>query len=1237
MKKLFTKVSPLAFTMLLCTAAFGQVTQAPVGLLDPPPAEEICGTMHQHEHLMETDPMYALKHQLLAQYMSSYTPEKVGGQYRIPVVVHLVYYNSGLGTSVANVTDDQVREAVLNVNKRWRNYNTLGVDTDVEFVLAVRDPNGNCTTGITRDNAQTLMSASVYSNYSTNGVGSGGSGITDAQIKAINQWPSNQYFNIWLVTEINNNNGGSGVQGYAVFASAHGTTGDGSVMVANAFLDPTSTVFTHEMGHAFNLYHTFQGNGGCPSANGCADPGSPNTNGDCVSDTPPHMSSNSTCNASGTNSCDGNSSNSLFIYNYMDYSSCTDRFTVGQRTRIHAAITGPRGSFLAANGNTKLVPPIGAATATSMRVDKSSVCFGSPVQLFDATSCSPNDFLDQSTAFPGFVYSWTVTNASTSQVYTSDHQNPIFNNLPVGTYNVTFQLTHASYGTITSTTNAMFKVLASGTTASMCTPTSANVGLTGHTVSQVKFNTINNLTGVMSSSPSQNFICTQNTTVQIGSTYPLTVSICGQQYSEYVEVDIDWNNDGDFADASENAVLSGNVAAGASNTFTQNITIPASAVTGVLLRMRVMGEIMAAPSAGKQNCSQAYTVGDVEDYGIYVQPASSVPTVATQPSASTVCATSNASFTAAFNNSPTSYQWQLSTNSGGSWTNVTNGGVYSNATTTTLNITGAASGMNGYQYRCVGTNASGSVNSNAATLTVNNNVTPSFTQIAAFCAGTTAPTLPTTSSNSVPGTWSPATVSNTASGTYTFTPNAGQCATTATMNITVNPAPSVAITPAGSTTFCTGGSVVLNANTGSGLSYQWKQNGTNINGATSSSYTANTAGTYTVVVSNGSGCSTTSTTVTVTVNNNVTPLFTQVPAFCSGTTAPVLPSTSTNAVSGTWSPSTVSNSASGTYSFTPNAGQCATTTTMNITVNPTPSAPSISADGPTTFCQGESVVLTSSASSGNIWSNGGATTNTITVTSSGTYTVTQTVSGCTSPASAAVTVTVNASVTPTFNVIPAFCSGTTAPALPGSSTNGINGTWSPATVSNTASGTYTFIPAAGQCATNATIDVVVNPSPAVTFGSIPELCVYDGPITLTQGAPAGGTYSGNGVSGGQFNPATAGLGTSAITYNYTNGNGCSGSAQSSVLVDECLGISESDVATFSLYPNPSNGIVTIDGGSTMIQDVHVFNHLGQLVKEIKAINFTKQEVNLSNLANGVYTIRITTEHGIQSIPVVIEK
>ncbi len=100
--------------------------------------------------------------------------------------------------------------------------------------------------------------------------------------------------------------------------------------------------------------------------------------------------------------------------------------------------------------------------------------------------------------------------------------------------------------------------------------------------------------------------------------------------------------------------------------------------------------------------------------GIY-----SPPSISTSPSDSTVCVGNNASFSVSATGASLTYQWQVSTNSGSTWSNISNTGVYSTATTATLNITGATSGMNSYQYRCVVSGScSPSATSSAATITI---------------------------------------------------------------------------------------------------------------------------------------------------------------------------------------------------------------------------------------------------------------------------------------------------------------------------------------------------------------------------------------------------------------------------------------------------------------------------------------------------------------------------------------
>jgi Secretion system C-terminal sorting domain len=104
--------------------------------------------------------------------------------------------------------------------------------------------------------------------------------------------------------------------------------------------------------------------------------------------------------------------------------------------------------------------------------------------------------------------------------------------------------------------------------------------------------------------------------------------------------------------------------------------------------------------------------------GVYYTSPCTAPGITTSPTSATTCINNNTSFSiVATGSASLTYQWQV--NSGAGFSNISNGGVYSNATTATLNITGAAATMNGYQYRCVVTNACGNITSNSATLTVN--------------------------------------------------------------------------------------------------------------------------------------------------------------------------------------------------------------------------------------------------------------------------------------------------------------------------------------------------------------------------------------------------------------------------------------------------------------------------------------------------------------------------------------
>ncbi len=346
-------------------------------------------------------------------------------------------------------------------------------------------------------------------------------------------------------------------------------------------------------------------------------------------------------------------------------------------------------------------------------------------------------------------------------------------------------------------------------------------------------------------------------------------------------------------------------------------------------------------------------------------------------------------------------------------------------------------------------------------VTVNPANTPTFNPITPICSGDPAPILPTTSNNGITGTWSPAVVSNTTTNTYTFTPNAGQCASSTSLVVTVNPANTPTFNPI--TPICSGDPApILPTISTNGINGTWSP--TTVSNTNSATYTFTPFG----------GQCANQTTLNITVNTPVTPTFNPVTAICQGATPPTLPTTSTNGITGTWSPATVNNTSTTTYTFTPTAGQCATSTTLVVNVNNN-TTPLFNPIPP--LCSGDPAPVLPVTSTNGI----SGTWSPATVSNSNSATYTFIPSGGQCAIQTTFNVTVNPRTLPTFNPIPPFCEGTTAPTLPLSSTNGITGTWSPPFINNSTSGTYTFIPGAGQCADQATLNTTVTSRPITTL------------------------------------------------------------------------------------------------------------------------------------------------------------
>jgi gliding motility-associated-like protein len=400
--------------------------------------------------------------------------------------------------------------------------------------------------------------------------------------------------------------------------------------------------------------------------------------------------------------------------------------------------------------------------------------------------------------------------------------------------------------------------------------------------------------------------------------------------------------------------------------------------------------------------------------------------------------------------------------------------------------------------------------------------TPDFAAIAPICSGSTpAPTLAPMSPNNISGTWSPALVSNTATGDYVFTPDpvAFPCATNQTLTVTVIPlvTPTFATIPASVCQNSTAPILPSNSSNSTAISGTWSPTTVDTSGPGPSDY---------VFTPNAGQCvSSPTTTVTITVDPNLTPSFTQVPPICSGATLAALPTTSNNGITGTWSPA-LNNTATTNYAFTPTAGQCATTTTMTITVTPI-GTPTFTAVSP--ICNGDSLSsLPTTSNNGYTGTWSPALDNTVTTT----YTFTPGAGECATATN--LTITVNQLIAVNFSSIPrSVCRNSTAPTLPPSSSNStpVNGTWSPATVNTSVPGPsdYVFTPNSGQCVSSPTTTVTITVDPNVTpsFTAVAPIC---------SGAPLSAlpTTSNNGITG-TWSPALNNTATTTYTFTPTIG------------------------------------------------------------------------------------------------------
>jgi PKD repeat protein len=356
---------------------------------------------------------YALKCQPKQSATNGINQKQSSMVYTLPVVVHVVSNGDAVGMG-ENISDLQVLSQIDKLNDDFRLLNAdatsipavfagLAADVEIEFCLAQRKPDGSPTNGIDRITIAQAdwVQAQIESN-----------------LKPPTIWDREKYINIWVVRL----NAAEPLNGYAYLPYPPADI-DGIVVGHDAFgtvgtlVSPTNQGRTcvHEMGHFFDLNHIWGDEDGCASDDG-------------ISDTPLQKSNNTGCPTfpliTGLGAACSGAAGAMYM-NYMDYTNdaCMAMFTLGQKVKMLAALTGPRSSLLSSNGCMPTsAPPIANFTATG-----TSICAGGNV-LFENTS----NFATS--------YTWTFAGGTPA---TSTGINPNITYNTAGVYAVTLTATNA--------------------------------------------------------------------------------------------------------------------------------------------------------------------------------------------------------------------------------------------------------------------------------------------------------------------------------------------------------------------------------------------------------------------------------------------------------------------------------------------------------------------------------------------------------------------------------------------------------------------------------------------------------------------------------------------------------------------------------------------------------------------------------------------------------------------------
>lgn len=179
-------------------------------------------------------------------------------------------------------------------------------------------------------------------------------------------------------------------------------------------------------------------------------------------------------------------------------------------------------------------------------------------------------------------------------------------------------------------------------------------------------------------------------------------------------------------------------------------------------------------------------------------------------------------------------------------------------------------------------------------------------------------------------------------------------------------------------------------------------------------------------------------------------------------------------------------------------------------------------------------------------------------------------------------------------------------------------------------GTYSVTTSIGTCSSSAVFTVnAISATDFAPLNSTGHFCYYASAIPLTTGSPAGGVYSGPGVSNGYFNPLAAGIGTHVLYYSVNNNSPCDGIDSLTVTVDLCMETGAGgQSALISVFPNPANDQLQLNFGNASVLELQFYDACGRLVFSEKFSGTNTAVIPVNEFAPGIYLLRANTESGI---------